>query len=184
MRETQRCGGWSFSAQHEFDALGHEVGTRYSTGWYVSRRRGKGGVIEQLTVHGVDGSIEEALTFEHGPEEIVRRLDRRTAIAITRDRLGRPVRVRALGEGGASIRERAFEWAPQPGIATVVDSAHGRRSYTLDAIGRVRHASGLGVEERYEYAAQGTPVAGSEGTRTRRAGGSWRPTRPRRPGST
>ncbi|WP_437617892.1 hypothetical protein [Sorangium sp. So ce1151] len=176
VRETQRCGGWTFSVQREFDSLGYEVGTRYSTGWYVSRRRGKGGVIEQLTVHGEGGGIEEALAFEHGPEEVMRRLDRRTGVAITRDRLGRPVRVRAIGEGGASIRERAFEWAPQPGVATVVDSAHGRRSYYLDAIGRVRRASGLGVEEKYEYAAQGTPIAGSEGAASVGRGGRKRAT--------
>ncbi|WP_437805770.1 PAAR-like domain-containing protein [Sorangium sp. So ce1078] len=176
VRETQRCGGWTFSVQHEFDSLGYEVGTRYSTGWYVSRRRGRGGVIEQLTVHGADGSVEEALAFEHGPEEVVRRLDRRTGVAITRDRLGRPVRVRALGEDGASVRERAFEWAPQPGVATVVDSAHGRRSYYLDAIGRVRRASGLGVEEKYDYSAQGTPSAGSEGATSIGRGGRKRAT--------
>ncbi|WP_438002997.1 RHS repeat-associated core domain-containing protein [Sorangium sp. So ce321] len=160
--------------RYEYDLLGRCVARTGADGRAL--RRGKGGVIEQLTVHGEGGVIEQALAFEHGPEEVVRRLDRRTGVAITRDRLGRPVRVRAIGEGGASIRERAFEWAPQPGVATVVDSAHGRRSYHLDASGRVRRASGLGVEEKYDHAAQGTPIAGSEGAASVGRGGRKRTT--------
>jgi RHS repeat-associated protein len=171
VRETQRAGGWSFTVQREFDGLGYEVGTRYSSGWYVSRARGAAGALEQLRAHRADGSVEEWIVFEYGPEEIVRRFDRRDGVAITRDRLGRPSRIRVLGANGEPIRVRSFEWAPQPGVAAIVDSARGTRTYELDAIGRPRRASGLGVEESYDYGPQGTPVARSEGAHAIGSGG-------------
>jgi RHS repeat-associated protein len=163
VRETQRVGGFSFTVTHEFDELGYEVGARYSTGWYVSRRRGPAGALDQLTVHRADGSVEEAIELLRGDEDITRRHGRRDGIATARDKLGRPSRTRVLGGDGEVIQERAWEWAPQPGALRVTDSVKGERVYDLDVLGRPVRASGLGVEEVYAYAPQGTPIARGEG---------------------
>ncbi|AUX31047.1 MULTISPECIES: PAAR-like domain-containing protein [Sorangium] len=164
VRETQRVGGFAFTVEREIDALGYEVGTRYSTGWRVARRRGPGGAMDQIEVRGRDGEVEEAIEIvaaEDG-EHVTRFRECDTGIGVTRDVLGRPARIRVLGPRGAVLRERTYAWAAQTGVTEIADSARGTRVYELDVLGRPVRASGLGVEERYTYAPQGTPMARRE----------------------
>lgn len=164
VRETQRIGGFVFTVERETNALGYEVGTRYSTGWCVARRRGPGGVIEQIEIRGRDGVVEETIdrVAAGGGEHITRFRERTTAIGVTRDPLGRTARIRVFGPGGAVLRERTYTWAAQTGVTEIADSLRGIRVYELDVLGRPVRVSSLGVEEEYTYAPQGTPMARRE----------------------
>ncbi|KYF71323.1 PAAR-like domain-containing protein [Sorangium cellulosum] len=164
VRETQRVGGHAFAVEREVDALGHEVGTRYSTGWYVTRRRGPGGAVDQVAVHGRDGAVEEAfeIVAASAGEHITRFRERDTGVGVTRDPLGRPARIRVFGPRGAVQRERTYAWAAQTGVTEIADTLRGTRRYELDVLGRPVRVTGLGVEEQYAYAPQGTPMARRE----------------------
>jgi RHS repeat-associated protein len=162
-RETQAAGGWQFVAEHEYDALGYRVATRYSTGWGVTRKRGTGGVLERLLVHAADGQVVESIDFEYGPREVARRSGRNDGTVTTRDKLGRPSKIQIVGVDGKTIRERSYEWAAAPGLLRIDDDRYGTRSYSLDVLGRPLSVSGLGVEDSFQYAPQGTPIARSDG---------------------
>ncbi|MBN2194096.1 MAG: DUF4150 domain-containing protein [Polyangiaceae bacterium] len=162
LRETQSLGGWRFQVEHEHDARGWAVGTRYSTGWGTRVQRGPGGVTDSLELLADQENRSELVEFRF---DSIRREVARTfatngsGVATERDAIGRPRLVRVLGGEGEVLRERQYEWAVQGPIARVVDSAVGERRYSLDVVGRPLAAQGLGVEERFAFAPQGTPIS-------------------------
>ncbi|WP_437590026.1 RHS repeat-associated core domain-containing protein [Sorangium sp. So ce1000] len=147
--------------RYELDALGRCVARVDPEGHALRLTLDAAG---QVVRREHDGATEEAIEIAaaDGGEQVTRFRERTTGLGVTRDLLGRPSRLRVFGPSGALLRERTYAWAAQTGVTEIADSARGTRVYELDVLGRPVRASGLGVEEQYTYAPQGTPMARRE----------------------
>ncbi|APR79160.1 Hypothetical protein A7982_04507 [Minicystis rosea] len=169
--ETQVCGGFRFAVTYRYDDRGAIVERRYSTGWGVAFDR-KPGILASVRV--TSGEAEApALAFTQDERGLdVGYAFGAARLAVERDRYGLPTKVTLAGEDGAPTRERAFVWSRLGPLAAVEDSRSGGRRYDLDDLGRPVGARGLGADESFQFAPQGTAIP---------EGGSWRLGRDGRP---
>lgn len=172
LKEIQRAADREFVVERSYDTAGRLVETRYSTGWSVSTRRDGYSLVEAMRV--VDALAgEDELRFEYDPvgrEQRRARTQKPHAIETERDLLGRPVRMRIVGDGGRPIRERAWTWALSGPVERVTDSEHGTRVYELDAVGRPLQIEGLGAKEGFRYSWQGAPLPSNRQRELERGG--------------
>jgi RHS repeat-associated protein len=167
-REVQTAGGFSFAVDYAFGEHGELVKQRYSTGWEVRAVRGAGRRVEELCVAGQGG--ERVVRFERDAmgHEIARRCEAVPfEVKTERDALGRPTKIH-IERGGEDVRERAYTWSDAGPVERIDDSARGRRSYALDAMGRPARVVGLGASEAFSFSPLGVPldrggVAGAAG---------------------
>ncbi|WP_437763172.1 PAAR-like domain-containing protein [Sorangium sp. So ce281] len=161
VREEQRLGGFRFVVERAFNAKGHTVGRRYSTGWEIKLDREHGSGVASMTIESAAG-VERVRIEEDGlGRETARVREGGYAIRTTRDDSGRPVVITVEDAAGRPLRERRYAWSAGGPVTEVEDSAHGRRRYALDVYGRPLAVAGLGVEEQFTYDVTGTPVTGS-----------------------
>jgi YD repeat-containing protein len=161
VREEQRLGGFRFVVERAFNAKGHTVGRRYSTGWEIKLDREHGSGVASMTIESAAG-VERIRIEEDGlGRETARVREGGYAIRTTRDDSGRPVVIAVEDAAGRPLRERRYAWSAAGPVTEVEDSAHGRRRYALDVYGRPLAVAGLGVEEQFTYDVNGTPVTGS-----------------------
>jgi len=158
VREVQETAGFAFAVVRRFDDAGNVVERRYATGWSVeAQRREEDGTLVSLEARAAE---QDGLTFERDArgESLRRRRDGTGALAWSRDVYGLPERVAILNERGEPVRERAWTWSRLGPVAAVEDSRLGARRYDLDAEGRPLEVRGLGANEQFAYAPQGTPI--------------------------
>ncbi|WP_437819245.1 PAAR-like domain-containing protein [Sorangium sp. So ce1078] len=165
-REVQECGGHRFTVEYTHDLLGRIVARRYSTGWSAELQRGAGGWLTRVGMREDErGATPLDLSLERDRErrEIGRSLgDLR--LTTERSSLGFPTRMSLL-RAEEPLRTRAYAWDPRGPVAHIDDDRHGARSYVLDAVGRPLSVRGLGADEGFEIAPQGTLVPRGAGWR-------------------
>ncbi|HHH30209.1 MAG TPA: DUF4150 domain-containing protein, partial [Polyangiaceae bacterium] len=172
-RDTQRCGGYTFSVEYVYDDDGSLVGRRYSSGWDVALQLDASGGVVSVEVHADDDTV--ALDRELDPDgrEVRRRFANGGAeLHFERDPEGHLASVTALDGNETTLHRRQFQRHALGPLERIVDSARGDRTFTLDPHGRPLSVSGLGINERFEYAKQGTALSD-----TMAAGVGGRPTR-------
>ncbi|WP_044251871.1 PAAR-like domain-containing protein [Chondromyces apiculatus] len=161
LREVQQTSGFRFAVDYRYDALGRMVERRYSSGWGVGiDRRQVDGQPVALSLLGPEAPVP-VLDLEYdarGYETERRRRDAPGVLATERDPFGLPTRQRLLDAEDVVREERSFTWSRLGPLSEVVDAKRGARRYALDVSGRPTEARGLGAQERFRYAPQGTAI--------------------------
>ncbi|WP_437624563.1 PAAR-like domain-containing protein [Sorangium sp. So ce1151] len=158
VREVQEAAGFAFAVSRRFDDAGRVLHRRYATGWSVEvRRREEDGAPASLEVAAAEAD-GLAFTRDARGESRRRRLDGTRELAWSRDVQGLPESVAILDERGEPVRRRAWTWSRVGPVAAVTDSDGGGRQYDLDVEGRPLRLHGLGADEQFTYAPQGTPL--------------------------
>jgi RHS repeat-associated protein len=159
VRDTQRCGGWAFSVDYRYDEHGKLVGRKYSTGWAVAIENDDRGRASVLSVGPKDRA--ERFVFERDREgkEVARRREGSELSLVTkRNAMGYPTEVALEGQDGEKLRARTYTWDACGPLGRVADNTRGDRRFTLDPHGRPLEVSGLGAQESFAIAPQGTAV--------------------------
>lgn len=167
LREVQETSGFRFSVEYRYDGLGQLVDRRYSSGWGVSlARRASDGQPTSLSL-SERGETRRVLDFGYddaGWETSRTRLDAPCTVATDRDAFGLPTRVQVRDGEGAVREDRAYEWHRLGPLAKIIDRQRGTRRFSVDILGRPTEVEGLGADERFTYAPQGTAVSADGST--------------------
>ncbi|MEP7119456.1 MAG: PAAR-like domain-containing protein [Byssovorax sp.] len=177
VREIQICGAFRFVVTLEYDNLDRVTRRRYSTGWSIARGfSDETGFSDRLEVESREVRRAE-LRFERdelGVETARRREDGTKHTIQTAYNVNGLIERRALLDANDKpLRERLYAWDPKGPLSRITDSREGERSYDLDALGRPLRVQGLGANERFTYAKQGTALPEGAGWRV---GADGRPT--------
>ncbi|MER6243353.1 putative T7SS-secreted protein [Streptomyces griseorubiginosus] len=158
-----------------YDVLGRRIGRRTPTGATTAWSYDASGNRTGMEVSG------RLITFTHDEagRELTRHIGESVSLMQSFDPLGRLTKQDLVGRAGTRLQHRTYTYRPD-GNLTAIEDVNGRRSFDLDAVGRVTAVHAANWTETYAYDEAGNQTSaswpadhpGSESTGTREYAGT------------
>ncbi|WP_175408932.1 putative T7SS-secreted protein [Streptomyces sp. TRM64462] len=141
---------------YSYDTLGRRTGRTTPTGAVSEWTYDAAGRRTQLTTSG------RTLTFEHDAagRETTRHVGEALKLSNTCDAVGRLTH-QHVGVGGETLQQRTYTYRPDGNLVGIDDHLAGRRSFDVDAAGRVTAVHAANWTERYAYDEAGNQTEAS-----------------------